>query len=405
MAITPWLSSDKLVAAIKRKISFPSHQATFTDDELLAFSNEEMMISQVPSVLSFHEEYYVTSKLVPLEDGKNRYPIPDRAIGMKLRDLFFVDSNGNYFEMARVSSEDKAFFQSSSSGNGNVYRYYLEGNDIVLTEEIVIAPSASLLFNYFIRPNQLVAEERAAISSAFTKTITLTNASIVASDTVTIGDVVFTAVAGAPGANQFQIGASSADTATNLTATISTNGTYTATVASNVVSVDYEVLDTSLSTSNSAGFSIQSTQGIRFISIPSNIVNSAYVDLLQTKPGHKILAIDIKLGNSVVSTNVITFNPSDIPSSFLIGDYVCLQNECIIPYLPTDLHTGLAERTCARILSALGDTAGLADVNAKIAEIEVRQGTILTNRVEGSPKKINGRNSILRYSKSRNRGF
>lgn len=406
MATTPWLTGNSLISAIKRKISFPTHQATFTPEDLLAFSNEEMMISQVPSVLSFHEEYYVTSKTVALESNKTRYSIPDRAVGMKLRDLFYVDEVGNLTEMSRVSSEDKAFWQNGTGNNSVAYHYYLEGNDVVLLNDNQGTPTGSLVFYYFIRPNQIVTDDRAAISTAFTKTITIDNTTIVAGNTVTIGSVVFTAVAGAPGANQFQIGASSAITATNLAASISTNGTYTGMVTGAIVTVDYELLDTEFETSNTSGFSIQTTQGIRFDSVPDDvIVNGAYVDFLQTKPGHKILGIDVKLANNAVSSDVINFNTSDIPTTFVVGDYVCLQNECIIPYLPTDLHTGLAERTCARILSAIGDKAGLDDVNAKIGEIEARQGTLLTNRVEGSPKKITGRTSVLRYTKLGNRGI
>jgi hypothetical protein len=58
----PWMTSDDLLESVKRKISFPSSQSTFTDADILAFANEELMISQVPSVMSFHEEYLSRSK-------------------------------------------------------------------------------------------------------------------------------------------------------------------------------------------------------------------------------------------------------------------------------------------------------------------------------------------------------
>jgi hypothetical protein len=77
------------------------------------------------------------------------------------------------------------------------------------------------------------------------------------------------------------------------------------------------------------------------------------------------------------------------------GDYICLANECIIPQIPPDLHNGLAERTSARILAALGDQAGLQASNQKIAEIEQRQGNLMSTRDDGNVQKVNGRHSLL----------
>ena len=76
-----------------------------------------------------------------------------------------------------------------------------------------------------------------------------------------------------------------------------------------------------------------------------------------------------------------------------------MANECIIPQIPPDLHNALAERTAARILAAIGDTEGLGVANAKLQEIEARQGTLLDGRVEGAPQKITARHSLLRYGK------
>jgi hypothetical protein len=118
MAFVPWLTSNALIESIKRKISFPVSQNTFSNTDLLAFANEEMMISQVPSVMIYHEEYFVIGVKVPLRDNVSRYPIPDRAIGMKMRDLFYEDTAtpGNLTEMTRISSEDKAYWQANIGG-------------------------------------------------------------------------------------------------------------------------------------------------------------------------------------------------------------------------------------------------------------------------------------------------
>ena len=142
------------------------------------------------------------------------------------------------------------------------------------------------------------------------------------------------------------------------------------------------------------------------------------VDFLQTKPGHRTYAYDITVKatgsrneNSeiihyfkVTKTDLYTYysngyNFEPAIAKILVGDYVCLANECIIPQIPPDLHNALAERTAARILAAIGDTEGLGVANAKLQEIEARQGTLLDGRVEGAPQKITARHSLLRYGK------
>lgn len=401
MALKPWMTSQELIESVKRKIAIPINQRTFTEEDILAFANEEMMISQVPDILQYHEEYFVFSQDVALESNKTRYSIPERAMGQKLRDVFYKDNNGNLFEMTRVNADAKAYWQRETATTNLMQKYYLEGNDVVLAPQNIVSPTGFLVFSYFLRPNQLVLNERAAISESFFKTLTIVNASVVAGDTVTIGSKVFTAVAGAPSALQFQIGANSIDTATNLVTAINTDGTYEANNGSPstaIVKIFYEELDTEIEVSNSAAFVLSSQISIKFTdTLPSNITDGVKIDFLQTKPGHRSLKLSVELPVGSVSDDSISFNADVIPSNFIIGDYICEEYECIIPQIPPDLHNGLAERVCGRILSAQGDMQGLQMVGAKLGDIKNSEGMLLDNRVEGSVQKITQRKSIVSW--------
>lgn len=187
MAATPYYTSNDIIASVKRKISFPISQNTFTNLDVLAFANEEMFIAQVPSVLQYHEEYFVTYKQVPLQTNLSRYPIPDRATGMKLRDLFWMDQNGNLFEMTRIEEHDRAFFQRNVGANQAVHKFFIEGNDVVLTPGVVDSPTGSLVFVFYLRPNQLVKNDRAAIIQNFVQLLKVNNSLINVLDTVSIG--------------------------------------------------------------------------------------------------------------------------------------------------------------------------------------------------------------------------
>ncbi len=395
----PWLTTNDCIASIKRRISFPTDQSTFSNEDLIAFLNEELMISQVPSVMMYHESFFVYKVQVPLRENVNRYQIPNRAIGMKLRDVMFEDEQGNLYEMTRVQDGDKAYFQANVGSNAVINKLYIEGNYVVLTPEVQSNPTGNLNFYIFLRPNQLVENDRAAIIQYFNKKLTVSNASLVNGDTITIKGVVFTA------GTDFAIGGNSIITATNLTTAINTNGVC---IASNgspstaLISLKFTDRDDpidSVSVSNSSGLQLNPLYTIEFESVPENIVNSALVDFLQMKPGHQIYKYDVQLGANVISGSTIDFNESDIPDDVVTGDYICLENESIIPYLPPELHIDLVDKACARILSSIGDQQGLAAVNAKIQENERSKGTLIDNRIENAPQKVLNRHSLLRYNR------
>ncbi len=499
MATTPWYTSRDIINSVKRKISFPISQATFSENDVLAFANEEMMISQVPSVLQFHEEYFVTYKTVPLQTNVSRYAIPDRATGMKLRDVFYQDQSGNLSEMTRIDEHDKAFYQANIGSNQTVHKFYIEGNDVVLSPSVVSSPTGSLILVFFLRPNQLVKNDRAATVYCFNQNIKINNSLISTYDTVSIGDDTFTAVssnggtitaitsysntttlitsashnlttgqsitiagsdsnpsvngtydvtvmdddtflidiqvgvAGTTGTytspNQFVVGATSILTAENLAAAIAASANSNilgaTTSGTDTLVANFTNIYSEFETSNTLGFVIPSTTiGIQFDELQTTYTDSetnvtedlfidgCSIDLLKTKPGHTTFLYDITIPVSGISGTSITFNRTQllVPSgtvseasiSYVLapivpGDYMCLANECIIPQIPPDLHNGLAERTAARILAAIGDQQGLMASNEKIKEIEQRQGNLLQNRSEGNPQKIANRHSLLRY--------
>lgn len=415
MGAKPYLTSNALIQTIQRKGAVPLSQNTFSTTDLLAFANDEMFLGIVPTVLEYHEEYLVYKQTVPILPNQARYPIPSRAIGQKLRDVKWQDSNGNLFDMTRVNPEDKAFYQQNIGTSETISKYYIEGNDIVLLPVLTVTSALNLIITYMLRPNQLVVDERAATITGFNNTITVLVANIVPGDTVTIDDIVFTAVAASPGLDQFLIGADDISTASNLTNAINTNGLVTASNGSpstSLVTLSFDdiLASQSVITSNPLGFLIPAdTQIIQFNQLPSTytdpntfvteplFVNKSLVDFLQTNPGHKTYAFDVLIPKNGISGTSISFILEDVPTNILVGDYICVANECIIPQVPPDLHNELAQRVVTMLLASLGDQVGMQASNAKIQEMEKKQITLLDARVEGSALKIAPKHSILRY--------
>ena len=97
------LRNDSLIRTIRRRAFIPESQDTFTDDDFLEIATEEINIGLIPLVMKMHEEHIIYFEEVDLELDVLKYPIPSRAHGNKLRDVFLVDENGNLFDMVRYS--------------------------------------------------------------------------------------------------------------------------------------------------------------------------------------------------------------------------------------------------------------------------------------------------------------
>lgn len=442
----PWMTTDDLIASIKRRISFPISQNSLKYSDLVAFLNEELQLSAVPSVKMEHEEYFIYKQTVDLVNGVSRYEIPNRAIGMTLRDLKYSDTYGNFYDMSRIAPDDKAFFQQSNGSNQTISKYYLEGNEVVLTPLVQSGANGKLNFFIFLRPNALVNNDRAAIIQNFKKDIeVVNNTNIEAGDKIYIGlgnnsptpDLyIFEAVTVIDPLNpnyQFVIGATNLLTAVNLNTAINAANLsgVSSNVTANIVTVTYNDIYDSFTlikkenALNPQGFEIDNQNlSINFNQLPSTYtdpetmdVSSLYsvgslVDFLQTNPGHRTYTYDIPI--VAISGTVAKFSVSSLQTylnnssggslSFFnikIGDYICLQNECIIPQIPPELHNALAERAASRVLMAIGDVQGYQISQSKLAEMNKYQETLIGSRVEGSISKVFNRYSLLRLGKSR----
>jgi hypothetical protein len=162
MALT--FTSNTLINSIKIRAQIPTNQVTFRTEDFLQLSNEELVIGVVPSILQLHEDYYLHEDSIPLQDNKSNYPIPYRAIGNKLRDVKYKDDAGNIYEMVRIDIERITDFNNTviQSSTGLLY-YYVQNNEIILWPNIQATGIGSLLMSYYLRPNQLVKEDRAGL--------------------------------------------------------------------------------------------------------------------------------------------------------------------------------------------------------------------------------------------------
>lgn len=157
------MTSDDIIASVKRRAMIPGSQSTFTDADFLAFGDEEMSLGLVPSVLRIHEDYLLWAVDVPMVNSQSSYIIPYRAIGNKLREVSFKDNNNNIIEMTRISVEQLPDYNGRSSTSNRIYAYYIQNNKIVLVPTIATGVTGSIRFTYYLKPNKLVKLNRVAV--------------------------------------------------------------------------------------------------------------------------------------------------------------------------------------------------------------------------------------------------
>ena len=166
----------------------------------------------------------------------------------------------------------------------------------------------------------------------------------------------------------------------------------------------YYMRPNSLVTSSSVATIAEITAGAsttvyRFDQIPSGYSVSAPMDLMQTRPGHQTISFDIYPTAIDTNAKTMTFTNTDLGASTIVGDYVALAGQCIIPQIPSDLHDVLAQRVAIRCMEALGDKNGVALAMPKLQEMEKNTPTLVDNRSEGESQKLVNRKSLLRSSR------
>lgn len=139
------------------------------------------------------------------------------------------------------------------------------------------------------------------------------------------------------------------------------------------------------------------TTTIELYAMPENFKNYPKMDIVSNEVPNKIIGYDLDAIEDGVNATfkTIKFNSKDLPSTLKKNDYICEQFTSPFLNMPTEMHSLLAQRAAIYILEALGDTEGLRNAMMRLQAMENSIQTILEDRVEGAPQKINPRHSTL----------
>lgn len=173
--ILPPPSGDDVTSLIQRaklQEMVPNSDVTFSDSDIIVLMNQELMSTIVPLVQSAREEYMVVTRdyQFPAVTGtvnvQNFLEIPDEATGLRLRDVYVIDSQGNFGNLPRLSPEQVASNNPGFWGNlGTSYNgyggFYLQGNRLYLYP-YSIASNQAMRLTFTRRPASLISTSGAA---------------------------------------------------------------------------------------------------------------------------------------------------------------------------------------------------------------------------------------------------
>lgn len=152
----PYLTSD-LIASVRRRTFAPTGQNTFSATDILALADEELATLIVPAIIKLREEYFLTFTDLSVTAGTNAYAIPNRAVGMSVREVKLMDSSGGYTDIPQLTPESLP-----DDTTGTPQGFYLRENSLVLWPR----PSSSTgtLRVFFLKTHSKLIETSSAAS-------------------------------------------------------------------------------------------------------------------------------------------------------------------------------------------------------------------------------------------------
>lgn len=134
---------------------------------------------------------------------------------------------------------------------------------------------------------------------------------------------------------------------------------------------------------------------------PTAFTTSQTYDIHSPRSGAEIRAWDLTA--SAVGGTTITFTSTDVDGSTYgryaaqVGDFVCLAQECVRPFLPVEFHPILAQGGAVRLMRAQGDHESASVANEELEQLLKEALDLIDDRVEGEAEIITNPYSFLHH--------
>jgi hypothetical protein len=145
--------SDFLLESVKRRTRMPVSQATLDTWDVLRIADEQIRGYVAPLMISVAEDYLTAEYDVPITADVTSYRPPARS--MKLREVQFLDANGDPVDVPRIAIEELPYAS---------WGFYLLGESVKIVNVDQVA-GLTLRLTYYLRPSKLIPASEAGVVS------------------------------------------------------------------------------------------------------------------------------------------------------------------------------------------------------------------------------------------------
>lgn len=155
-------TTTEIIESLKMRGLIPENsEKTFSADELIRFMDEELRTVIVPKIMTVRENFFLSYYDQTLVANQTRYNIHPRAIGMKIKLLFWLDQNGQTRQKLSLTDVDELTTNNWWAITGNPGMYYFQDNFVEILPIPTQGIQGSLRQYFFMRRNQLIASSSA----------------------------------------------------------------------------------------------------------------------------------------------------------------------------------------------------------------------------------------------------
>lgn len=166
-------TTDDLLSEVRARVAAPSANGLLSSTELLELATQELRTEIAHLLISIRSEYWLANYTASITSGVSSYRLPDRALGMGLRDVTIVDSNSREWNAVQIPADQRYLWTRGQNwAPSGPFAFTLDNGSCVLLPAPTSAASGyTLRLRYYVQPSRLVAvSETAAITRATSDT-------------------------------------------------------------------------------------------------------------------------------------------------------------------------------------------------------------------------------------------
>lgn len=161
-------TTSDLITSVKKRGLIPTAQKTFQTADFLRFADEEMQLHLVPMLMKVRENYFLKKYDVDLVASQSAYSLPSRAVGVKLKNVYYIASDGRSYPLNMITVDQLLDLDVAENSSSPPHSFYFLDNDIVLVPTPGSGVSGSLQMFYFERRNTLISPNDAGRITSIT---------------------------------------------------------------------------------------------------------------------------------------------------------------------------------------------------------------------------------------------